>query len=84
MANLVQGVGLDDMNWQCSACHEAIFFEDDPDPSWWHYCPCCGAKIDLFVSFRELLVPIEQELEIDEAELDEFIELLKDLDSFEE
>ena len=88
MSNLIQGVGIDDLNWTCSNCKTEIYFEDDPDPSWWQYCPCCGEKIEIFIGFRELKEPFEEdeedEFDIDEEELDEFIEMLKDIDNFEE
>lgn len=33
--------------WSCSACGDEFFFECDPRENNCHYCPSCGAKMDL-------------------------------------
>lgn len=37
-------------DWQCSACHEDICYEDPQERRWLpKFCPNCGAKMDLEV-----------------------------------
>lgn len=39
---------FDDNTWICSVCHEPwVLIDGTPKDNYMHYCPNCGAKMDL-------------------------------------